>query len=105
MNIQPISAHQPNFNGKMKFKQVNVYDIDTGKLLNKLNPSVLDTKDVVSITTAFLSKIKEDTEGINTLIQVSQGDNKFVYYGVPQKIALVTKAYFKVKDSNRTTKL
>ncbi len=105
MNIQPISSTQPNFNGKMKFKEINVYDIDTGKLLRKMESHDVETKDVLSITTAFLSRIKEDSAGINTLIQVMQDDKTSVYYGVPQTIANVTKAYFKVKDLNKTTKL
>lgn len=105
MNVQPISQTQQNFNGKMKFKKINVYDIDTGKLLNTMESHAVETKDVLSMTTAFLSRIKEDADGINTLIQVMQNDKKCVYYGVPQKIANVTQAYLKVKDSDKTTRL
>ena len=105
MNIQPIFSTQPNFNGKMKFNKINVYNIETGKLLRKMELHDVETKDVLSITTAFLSRIKEDSAGINTLIQVMQDDKTCVYYGVPQTIANVTKAYFKVKDSDKSIKL
>lgn len=105
MNIQPISQNQLNFYGQLKLKKINVYDINTGELISKIDSEKVDTKNVVSMVTAFLSKIKEDSEGINTLIQVMQDDKKCVYYGVPQGIAEVTKAYLRVKNSNKTVRV
>ena len=104
MNVQSISLNQPNFSGKMKFNQVNVYDIDTGVLIEKLKKQELETKDVVSMTEAFMSRIYGDTKGINTLIQVMQKDNKLVYYGVKPNIAMITNAYLKTKDSDEILK-